>query len=325
VGNNELKEEISSVIVTIINFYLIFSFLVISLAVFLSRQITRPLLLLQSKLSQLKLENQNEKIDYKVNDEIGGLVSEYNRMVDALAESAEKLARTERELAWREMAKQIAHEIKNPLTPMKLNIQYLQRAWNDKVPDFEGYMKKVTATLIEQIETLSSIASEFSNFAQMPKTKNEIVNLPEKVENSVMLFKNSTHIPIVFENHAISSVFVKADGEQLSGVFNNLIKNAIQAIPDDIEGLIKVIIDTEFDKVKVTISDNGKGIPEEIRKKLFIPNFTTKSGGLGLGLAISRRAVQSSGGKIWFDSEEGVGSNFYVELLYGSVANVIFP
>jgi signal transduction histidine kinase len=161
-----------------------------------------------------------------------------------------------------------------------------------------------------------------------------------------MLFQNSTHIPIIFENHAgedkngllhtvrndeasrhcegaIRSnqgapVFVKADGEQLLGVFNNLIKNAIQSIPDEKEGLIKVIIDTDFDKVRVTISDNGKGVPEEFRKKLFTPNFTTKTGGLGLGLAISRRTVESAGGKIWFDSKEGSGSNFYVELYQSS-------
>ena len=314
VGNNELKAEISSLIVTIINFYLIFSFLVISLAVLLSRRITKPLLTLQSKLSQLKLDYQNEKIDYKGNDEIGSLVSEYNRMVEQLADSAEKLARTERELAWREMAKQIAHEIKNPLTPMKLNIQYLQRAWKDKVPNFDEYLKRVTATLIEQIENLSSIASEFSYFAQMPKTKYEIVNLPEKVENSVMLFKNSTNIPIIIENNVVSSAFVKADGEQLLGVFNNLIKNAIQSISDENEGKITVTVETLSDKVKVTISDNGTGISEDVRKKLFTPNFTTKSGGMGLGLAISRRVVESAGGQIWFDSNEENGSNFYVEL-----------
>ena len=315
VGNKELKEEISSVIVTIINFYLIFSFLVVSFAVFLSRQMTRPLLMLQSKLSHLKLDYQNEKIDYKVNDEIGGLVSEYNRMVDELANSAEKLARTEREFAWREMAKQIAHEIKNPLTPMKLNIQYLQRAWNDNVPDFDGYLKRVTATLIEQIENLSSIATAFSNFAQMPKLKYEVVNLPEKVENSVMLFQISTNIPIMFENQANSQIFVKADSEQLSGVFNNLIKNAIQSIPDEKSGQIKVLIESlPNNKVRVTISDNGKGIPEEFRKKIFTPNFTTKSSGMGLGLSISRRIVESAGGGIWFDSQVGRGSKFYVEL-----------
>ncbi|MDR2928654.1 MAG: GHKL domain-containing protein [Cytophagaceae bacterium] len=315
VGNNELKEEISSVIVTVINFYLVFSFLVIAFAVFLSRQITRPLLTLQKKLSQLKLDHQNEKLDYKGNDEIGSLVTEYNRVVDELADSADKLARTERELAWREMAKQIAHEIKNPLTPMKLSIQYLQRAWNDKPAEFDGYLKRVTATLIEQIDNLSSIASEFSRFAQMPKVKSEVVNLAEKVENSVMLFQNSTDMPLIFRNEAGAGVMVNADGEQLLGVFNNLIKNAIQAIPPEREGRIEVTVQQlPHHKVCVTVADNGKGIPEELWKKLFTPNFTTKSGGMGLGLAISRRVVESAGGHIRFETEDGKGSVFYVEL-----------
>ncbi|MFO8002351.1 MAG: HAMP domain-containing protein, partial [Marinilabilia sp.] len=165
VANNELREEVSSVVMTVVNFYLLFSFIVISIAVFLSRQITRPLLVLQSKLADLKIDRHNEKIDYHGEDEIGSLVGEYNRMVDELSESAAKLARTERELAWREMARQIAHEIKNPLTPMKLSIQYLQRAWRDQVPDFDAFLKRVTGTLIEQIEKLSSIATEFSHFA----------------------------------------------------------------------------------------------------------------------------------------------------------------
>ena len=315
VGNDELKNEISSVIVTIINFYLIFSLLVITIAVFLSHQITKPLLMLQSKLSQLKFDRHNEKIDYKRKDEIGELVSEYNRMVDALSVSAEKLARSERELAWREMAKQIAHEIKNPLTPMKLSIQHLQRAWKDNPLNFDAFLKRVTATLIEQIDNLSSIASEFGNFAQMPNAKLEIVNLTEKVESSLLLFQNTTNIPIIYQNNVGNNVFVNADGEQLPGVFNNLIKNAIQAIPNEKEGIIKVTIDfTPEQHVKVTISDNGKGISEEVKNNLFVPNFTTKSGGMGLGLAISRRIVESAGGKIWFESTEGIGATFCVEL-----------
>ncbi len=314
IGNNELKEEVSSVIVTVINFYLVFSFLVIGFAVFLSRQITRPLLMLQTKISELKLGHQNEKIDYKGNDEIGGLVNEYNRMVVALSDSAEKLARTERELAWREMAKQIAHEIKNPLTPMKLSIQYLQRAWGDQVTDFGSYLTRVTDTLIEQINKLSSIASEFSKFAQMPSAKQEVVNLVEKVENSMVLFQNSTEVPISLYNNTGLFVAVKADGEQLLGVFNNLIKNAIQAITDEESGKIEIVINSVNSNVIVAISDNGKGMPVEIQKNLFVPSFTTKTGGMGLGLAIARRIVENAGGNIWFESRFGEGSTFFVEL-----------
>lgn len=314
VGNNELQDEISSVIVTVVNFYLIFTFFVISLAVFLARQITRPLLLLQSKISQIKLDRFNDKIDYKGEDEIGGLVTEYNRMVDELAISAGKLAKTEREMAWREMAKQIAHEIKNPLTPMKLNIQFLQRAWNDKVEDFDSYMNRVTGTLIEQINSLSAIASEFSKFAQMPSAKSEVVNLIDKIESCRTLFGDSGNVPIHLINEVGKQVMVRADGEQLIGVFNNLIKNAIQSIPIEREGLVEITIRQKGDHIMVAVKDNGKGVPDAIRNDLFVPSFTTKSGGMGLGLAISRRVVENAGGRIWFESEEGLGSVFYIEL-----------
>jgi two-component system, NtrC family, nitrogen regulation sensor histidine kinase NtrY len=235
-----------------------------------------------------------------------------------LAVSADKLAKTERELAWREMAKQIAHEIKNPLTPMKLSIQYLQRAWNDKVEDFDDYLKRVTNTLVEQINNLSSIASEFSKFAQMPSAKVEVVNLVEKVENCCMLFSKSTKTEILLNNTVGEEILVKADGEQLLGVFNNLIKNAIQAIPSGLKGVVKLEISVHDEMARVTVSDNGKGIAEEIRSKLFVPSFTTKTGGMGLGLAIARRIIENAGGEIWFESTEGVGSVFFVELPYFS-------
>jgi two-component system nitrogen regulation sensor histidine kinase NtrY len=314
VANNELREEVSSVVMTVVNFYLLFSFVIIGIAVFLSRQITRPLLILQTKLGELKIDRQNEKINYHGDDEIGSLVKEYNRMVDELSESAAKLARTERELAWREMARQIAHEIKNPLTPMKLSIQYLQRAWKDNVPDFENFLKRVTETLIEQIEKLSSIATEFSHFAKMPAAKRENINLLEKIRSSVILFSNSSNMKIVTHLNDYEIIIINADGEQLLGVFNNLINNAIQAIPKEREGVITISTIVESHKVLITISDNGKGIPEEIRDEMFVPNFTTKTSGMGLGLAIVKGTIESSGGEIWFETQTNIGTTFYIQL-----------
>jgi signal transduction histidine kinase len=314
VANNELREEVSSVVMTVVNFYLLFSFIIIGIAVFLSRQITRPLQVLQSKLADLKIDKHNEKIDYQGKDEIGSLVGEYNRMVDELADSASKLARTERELAWREMARQIAHEIKNPLTPMKLNIQYLQRAWNDKVEDFDSYLKRVTGTLIEQIEKLSSIATEFSHFAKMPAARREDVNLIDKIKSSVTLFSNSRDVEIQTDFGGRQQIIVHADGEQLLGVFNNLINNAVQAIPRGLSGLIRISTSVKQNLVLVKIEDNGKGIPEEIREKMFVPNFTTKTSGMGLGLAIVKSTIESAGGKIWFETDTGTGTSFYIEL-----------
>lgn len=314
VANNELREEVSSVVMTVVNFYLLFSFIVIGIAVFMSRQITRPLLVLQSKLAELKIDRQNEKINYHGEDEIGSLVSEYNRVVDELSESAAKLAKTERELAWREMARQIAHEIKNPLTPMKLSIQYLQRAWNDNVPDFDAFLQRVTGTLIEQIEKLSSIATEFSHFAKMPAAKRENIDLLEKIRSSVILFSNSSNLNIVTDFNGYEKIIVHADGEQLLGVFNNLINNAVQALSRDREGLIRVTVSVEAGMVLIKIEDNGRGIPGEIREKMFMPNFTTKTSGTGLGLAIAKGAVESSGGDIWFETKTGVGTTFYIQL-----------
>jgi signal transduction histidine kinase len=314
VANNELREEVSSVVMTVVNFYLLFSFIIIGITVFLSRRITRPLQVLQSKLADLKIDKHNEKIDYQGKDEIGSLVGEYNRMVDELSESASQLARTQRELAWREMARQIAHEIKNPLTPMKLNIQYLQRAWNDNVPDFDSYLKRVTGTLIEQIEKLSSIATEFSHFAKMPAAKRENINLIDKIKSSVTLFSNSRDVEILTDFEDRESIIVYADGEQLLGVFNNLINNAVQAIPRGGNGQIDISTSVLNNKVLVKIRDNGKGISEEIREKMFVPNFTTKTSGMGLGLAIVKGIIESAGGKIWFETETGKGTTFYIEL-----------
>ncbi len=314
VANNELREEVSSVIVTIVNFYLLFSLIIIGLAVFLARQITRPLLVIQAKLAEVKIDRHNEKIDYVKDDEIGGLVAEYNRMVDELAASATKLAQNERELAWREMARQIAHEIKNPLTPMKLSIQYLQRAWNDQVPDFDSFMKRVTNTLIEQIEKLSSIAREFSHFAMMPAARREEIDLLDKIRKSTTLFENNSLVTLKTDFGNYSQIIVSADGEQLLGVFNNLINNAIQAIPVGTPGEVIISANISDGKVVIAVRDNGKGIPRENYQNMFVPNFTTKSSGMGLGLAIVKSTVESAGGSVWFESALGEGTTFYVQL-----------
>jgi len=188
----------------------------------------------------LKLGKQNEKIEWMQNDEIGSLVIEYNRMVDELAKSADLLAKSERESAWREMAKQIAHEIKNPLTPMKLSVQYLQKAWEEKAPDWEQRLKRFTQTLVEQIESLSSIASEFSDFAKMPKSNFEKIDLTKTIENVISLFKASNQIR--FEFSCRDQHYVSADSEQLQRVFINLINNSIQAITEPEKGLIRITV-----------------------------------------------------------------------------------
>ncbi len=309
-----LRKEISNLIVAVINLFVVLFIIAGGVAFIMSNKITQPLRMLQNKFMAVELGKQSEQISYDKKDEIGALVNEYNRMVVKLAESVELLAKTERESAWREMAKQVAHEIKNPLTPMKLSVQFLQRSWQDKDANFEQKMQKYTQALIDQIDTLSSIANEFSSFAKMPKPQNEALNLVERLENTVNLFSHNENVEISIELNDIDELTIIADKEQMSRVFNNLIKNAIQAIPSDRKGAITVRLEKNNGKALVIIKDNGGGISDEQKDKLFIPNFTTKSTGMGLGLPMVKQIVESAGGKIWFESVLNVGTEFFIEL-----------
>ncbi len=308
----QLHEQISNLIVTLINIYVVLFLLTVALAVLISEQVIAPLKVLQQKFKRLKIGQKYEKIDYKRNDEIGQLVEEYNKMVEKLEQSIDLLAKTERESAWREMAKQIAHEIKNPLTPMKLSIQLLQRAWENKDKNFDRRLKEVTKTLIEQIETLRNIAEEFSAFAKMPVSQKEKIDLAQKIENIVKLYENIDNVEVkaIIKRRP---VYIWADNKQISRVFINLIKNAIQAIPEGVDGKVFVELDIKDDKALVKVIDNGTGIPEDVQSKLFTPSFTTKSSGMGLGLAMVKNIIVNSEGRIWFDTEVGKGTTFYIE------------
>ncbi len=311
---NELEKEISGFLVALINIYVLLFALSIVTAILISNYVTKPLKLIQDKLSKIKLGKTNELIEWHEMDEIGSLVSEYNRMIGELTKSAELLAKSERESAWREMAKQVAHEIKNPLTPMKLSIQHLQRIWKDDAPDMDQKVERLTQTIIEQIDTLSSIATEFSNFAKMPKANLEKINVQEILLNSIALFQDSENIHIDFENKTTDNAIVLADKEQLLRVFNNLIKNAIQAIPEERKGEIEISLKEENEFYIISIKDNGIGIEEEALDKIFVPNFTTKTGGMGLGLAMVKSIIESSNGKIRFETNPPEGSTFFVAI-----------
>lgn len=311
---NELSTEISNFLVALVNIYGLLVVFSLIAALIVSNYITKPLIIIQDKLKNISLGKRNEMIQWNGKDEIGSLVAEYNRKVLELSESADKLAKSEREGAWREMAKQVAHEIKNPLTPMKLNVQYLKRLWKD-VPqqEFEERLNKISSSLIEQIDTLSNIATEFSNFARMPNPQLEEVDMLHIVQNCEQLYSDIENIKISIENNA-NNTLVKADKDQMLRVFNNLIKNAIQAIPDDRSGKIEMKLKNLNDKIIIEICDNGKGINEDNKEKIFIPNFTTKNSGMGLGLAMVKKMIEGIDGKIWFESSENAGTTFYIEL-----------
>lgn len=301
---SDFENEIAGFLSAIINIFVLLLALSIVIAVFVTSKIVDPLKQIQLSLSDFKLGNEQQPIAYKGNDEIGVLVKEYNTKLKELQESSEKLAKTEREMAWREMAKQVAHEIKNPLTPMKLRIQHFQRSFDPNDEDAEDRIQKFSESLIEQIDALTNIANAFSNFAKMPKAIFDEVDIVHIMKSAVDTFSAEENVDIECSSDTDESI-IEADKELLLRVFNNLIKNAIQAIPPKQQGKITVALTSSNDSVRVTITDNGSGIPEEMRDKIFVPNFTTKSTGAGLGLAMVKQIIESHQGDVNFESKPG--------------------
>ncbi|MFM1875257.1 MAG: hypothetical protein RL266_994 [Bacteroidota bacterium] len=306
-----LQQEIFALLATLTNIYVFLILVSVVVALFISNRITEPLRIIRESLRNLKLDAANRSIEWKSNDEIGELVEEYNRTLNELVRSAEMLARSERESAWREMAKQVAHEIKNPLTPMKLSIQMLQRSMADGADDLNERIERTSRTLIEQIDTLSNIATEFSSFAQMPRSNIEQVELRQLLESTSLLYQNS-EADVVLDLHVNGPCTVEADKEQLVRVFNNLIKNGIQAAADGIRPMITITLQQVETELIIAVQDNGTGIPEELQERIFVPNFTTKSSGMGLGLAMVKNIVEGANGRIWFQTDPTTGTVFYV-------------
>ena len=301
----ELREFLKRLGVT----YFIMFLVAIAFAYFVSKFITRSLKTISDKMIETRLEKQNKKIELKgASQEVALLVASYNSMIDELEESAVKLATSEREQAWREMAKQVAHEIKNPLTPMRLSVQSFQRKFNPEDPDIEQKVQEFSKTLIQQIDTMSSIASAFSNFAKMPAQKSENLNVVEVVNLALDIFSED-YISFVKEQ---DEIIAKFDRTQLIRVVTNLVKNAIQAMPKDVNPKIEVKVKEENKMVYILVSDNGLGISNENKEKIFEPKFTTKSSGMGLGLPIIKNIVETYDGKITFTSVEGKGTTFEV-------------
>lgn len=312
--DRNLRRDIFDFMGTLLNVYVFLLLIAGVIAIAVANSITQPITKIGEKLRRFKLGG-NEPLEWNNQDELGDLISEYNQMIRKLEESTEKLKLSEREGAWREMAKQVAHEIKNPLTPMKLSIQYLMMAYRSNPKEIEPILNRVSKTLIEQIDGLSKIASEFSNFAKMPKAENTNFNLNELVHSVYELFQKNLDTDLEMELQLPPQQFeVFGDKSHLMRVLNNLIKNSIQAIPDDRKGKIKVSIFPKNDNIIIQVSDNGIGISEEMKDKVFFPNFTTKTSGMGLGLAISKSIIDAIEGDIYFKTQVNKGTDFYVEL-----------
>jgi len=312
-SQKELNQEISNFLVTLINLNAFIFVVAGAIALMLTHRITNSFTLIGSKMKDINLGKANEEISWNTKDEIGSLVNEYNKMVKKLEESAQALAKSEREGAWREMARQVAHEIKNPLTPMKLSIQYLQRAIKEKNPDMEVLSQKVAATLVEQIDQLAKIASDFSQFANIGNVNMETFDVSELLGSLINLYNTNDKLNICW-NKPVQPTFIKADRSQINRLFTNLLQNAIEASPGN--EIINITITEEINanKLLVSIKDEGVGIPAEIQDRIFTPNFTTKSSGTGLGLAMCKGIVEKANGKIWFETTEGAGTTFYMLL-----------
>jgi len=311
---DDFKKQVSDFIVAFSNLYILLIMFSLVVAMIISHKLTAPLLQIENNLKGIQLGKPNAKIEYSGEDEIGRLANEYNKKVDELAESAELLARSERESAWQEMARQVAHEINNPLTPMKLSIQYLQRIKEKDSANFDDYFNRVSRTLVEQIDALSLIASSFSDFARMPGIRDELIDLEVKIKEAVLLFENTNNVTVSFTKSCEGIIRVFADSNQLGRAVINLIKNGIQSIPRERKGLLNVTLYKEEEWAFISITDNGSGIPIELQDKLFEPSFTTKSSGMGLGLAISKKIIENFNGDIWFKSNDAEGTTFFIKL-----------
>ena len=309
----DLHNEIKNFILTYLNIILLLLGIALIIILQMTKRLTQPLALIQNKLGDIKIDQKNEPIEWKRDDEIGALVKQYNQLIVELEKSAAELKRTTTETAWRGVARQVAHEIKNSLTPMRLSVQLLQHNIDNGKATPEQ-IQRTTNTLIEQIDALSDIASSFSRYAKLPENHPQPVDLAELVGNVVNLYDNAENIEFHYDFDKSKDHTFNGDKTNLNSAVSNLVKNAVQAIGSKAKGRIDVSLKDKEKAFVISVKDNGKGIKEEDKDRIFLPNFTTKSGGSGVGLSLTYNIVQAAGGTITFESREGEGAEFIIEL-----------
>lgn len=310
--NSYYKEELRNYLLRLAQINITMLIIAIVLAYFLSRYITASLIKISNKIISTQFNKQNEKITTSgTGKEIGLLISAYNKMIDQIEKSAAQLAQNEREQAWREMAKQVAHEIKNPLTPMRLTVQNFERKFDPSDPNNKQKTHDFCLSLIQQIDTMSAVASAFSNFATMPAQQNERVNLVEVIPLALDIFNK----PYISFQCDAKEIITLIDRTQLIRVITNLVKNAIQSMSEnEASNSLIVSLFSENETIFITVSDNGKGIEEAYKERIFEPKFTTKTSGMGLGLSIIKSIIESYNGTISFESEVNKGTTFTIQL-----------
>lgn len=314
-SKKDLEHRIINLLSYIINIFTFLFIIFIFVSFFVSRGLTFPLWLITQKIKRTTLSSFNEPLSWNSDDEIGMMVTEYNRMLVNLEESKKALAKSEKESAWREMARQVAHEIKNPLTPMKLTLQHMKRIMDSSGngEETEKKQKQINA-LLEQIETLSDIATSFSDFAKMPAPVTGLLDIRALLVETIELY-DKKELGQIIPNLEEGEFMIEGDKKWLGRAFSNLIINGFQAVGSGRKAVLDVrLFSSERNRVHIEISDNGEGIPDHIADKVFTPNFSTKYSGSGLGLAITRKGVEHAGGRIWFESIAGQGTTFHVEI-----------
>ena len=309
---NEINEELTESLTFIFGIYIIVIIILLLFITFFVERITRPISILKLATDKLSRGESNIEIKLDRKDEFGSLVDSFNRMTRELEASKDKLKKAEREAAWRDIARRVAHEIKNPLTPMKLSVQHLYDLYLRKknTDEFETTLTKTTGIMLNEIDKLNKIATEFSNFAKLPNRKYETVDINSIINDVISLYEKFPGITFdISLKDNLSNVV--ADKQEMNRIFQNIVKNSLQSLNEN--GTIKVttLEDSEF--VSVKIEDNGEGMDEETLKKLFEPNFSTKSSGMGLGLSITKKSLDSMKAKIHYESEKGKGTEVLIK------------
>ena len=314
INDTNFEYDATPIIAAIVNLYLLLIIIALFVGITMSNSITRPLKEISRNMQAMDITHKVGHINYKADDELGLLVKTYNQMIDDLDRSAKELAQSEREQAWSQMARQIAHEIKNPLTPMKLSIQHLVRMKMQGRPEWQDRFEALASSLIEQIDILSNTASEFSSFAKLYKEEETEVDLVEILTEQKILFDNRDNIQMNF-HRTVEKAVVLARKEQITRTFVNLITNAIQAVESKEQGIIDITLIMSTGRYRIDIEDNGSGVSEENLGKLFSPNFTTKTKGSGLGLAICKSIVTQSHGDIYYSKSQKLGGADFTVIL----------
>ena len=301
--------ELESFLIILGEVYFFLFILSIIISYFVSQYMTQAVSQIALKMKQTRLDKRNSKIKIKARSkEVKSLVESYNNMVEMLDKNVKELSKSNKEQAWRQMAKQVAHEIKNPLTPMKLSVQSFERNFDEKEDKNEEKVQEFTQTIIQQIDTMSSIASAFSNFSEMPIQQGDKTNIVKAIKLALEIFKDEN---ITFKSD-FDKIIINIDKPQIVRIMTNLIKNSIQACQNVSSPKISVTLKQKENVVEIRVKDNGQGIPKEIRPNIFEPNFTTKSSGMGLGLGMVKNLVNSYDGKIDFETKIQKGTTFKI-------------